>query len=88
MAEVEAEMRNWIRRWLDIEVIVTHIISNMKRLDTHSRHIEVLQIEVQELQRNLELARAAIRENTLPMEDRKAASDRIAEEAIKKMRGY
>ena len=81
-------MRNWIRRWLDIEVIVTHIISNMKRLDTHSRHIEVLQIEVQELQRNLELARAAIRENTLPMEDRKAASDRIAEEAIKKMRGY
>ena len=81
-------MRNWIRRWLDIEVIVTHIISNMKRLDTHSRHIEVLQIEVQELQRNLELARAAICENTLPMEDRKAASDRIAEEAIKKMRGY
>jgi hypothetical protein len=50
------EMRNWIRRWLDIEVIVTHIISNMKRLDTHSRHIEALQIEVQELQRNLELA--------------------------------
>ena len=81
-------MKNWIRRWLDIEVIVTHIISNMKRLDTHSRHIEALQIEVQELQRNLELARAAICENTLPMEDRKAASDRIAEEAIKKMRGY
>ena len=78
-------MRNWIRRWLGIEVIVTHIISHMKRLDTHSRHIKILQIEVQELQRNLELARAAICENTLPMEDRKAASDRIAEEAIKKM---
>ena len=47
--------------------------------------MEVLQTEVRELKRNLELARAAIRENTLPMEDRKAASDRIADEAIKKM---
>ena len=79
-------MRNWISD--PVDVIVTHIISNMKRLDTHSRHISALQIEVQELQRNLELVRAAICENTLPMEDRKAASDRIAEEAIKKMRGY
>ena len=86
-------MRNWIWRWLGLDnlaetTVVTHIISNMKRLDTHSRHIEALQIEVQELQRNLELARAAICENTLPMEDRKAASDRIAEKVIKKMRVY
>ena len=81
MAEVEAEMRNWIRRWLGVNQLE-------ERLRSHSRHLafmEVLQTEVRELKRNLELARAAIRENTLPMEDRKAASDHIADEAIKKM---
>ena len=74
-------MRNWIRRWLGVNQLEEAIVE-------HGRSIVFDRLRLNNLQHDMELARAAIRENTLPMEDRIAASDRIAEEAIKKMRGY
>ena len=73
-------MKAWIRRWLEIDYL--------EYLETRLNHcIADMGAQIRQLQRDLELARAAIRENTLPMEERKAASDRIAEEVIKKIRG-